>query len=123
MLVWTGSAPSFAVKAQILDSAAAPKGSPLTISESGQHGSIGVCWDGSNYLVVYNSSGGQVRGRTYGKTGQPVGAVFNVSASQNMQNSCDVAAGPKGKYLAVWSETRDSQADVFGTVTIPPSKK
>ena len=123
MATWIELGTAYSVKGQTVGPDGKLVGKPVIVTESGQHSGVSICWGGVNYTIAYNSIEGQVRGRKYDAKGQPVSSAFNISSSTGMQSSCDIIAGPKNRYLAVWAETRESQANISGNMDIPINKK
>lgn len=98
-----------------------PIGSAFTVADSVYYyESIGLVFANSRYLAVFNRVIGgynQMMGRYYSTAGSPMGAAFNIS---NNAYSCyygDVAAGPSGRYLNLWTEYR-STYDIYGNVDV-----
>ncbi len=123
MATWIELGTAYKVKGQTVGPDGKLVGKPVIVTESGQHSGVSICWDGANYAIAYNSIEGQVRGRKYDSKGQPVSSAFNISSSTAMQSSCDIIAGPKNRYLAVWAETRESSTNISGNMDTPINQK
>jgi hypothetical protein len=67
---------------------------------------------GNDFIVVWNESG-RILGRRVTPQGSVVGAPFAVSETTNYSRDCPRLAGLDGNYLAVWSENRGTDADIY----------
>jgi hypothetical protein len=67
---------------------------------------------GSDFLVVWNEAG-RIVGRRVVPQGGPAGAQFAVSDTTNYSRDCPRLTNLDGNYLAVWSENRGTDSDIY----------
>ncbi|MEO0228287.1 MAG: hypothetical protein ABIL70_09595 [candidate division WOR-3 bacterium] len=97
-----------------------PIGDTIFIVDSVHDRSLGLRWDGYNYLITFSKQIGniyQVFGCFYSSSGVPTSPIFNISNSNYPSYYCDLIPGMDNRYLNVWTEIR-TNPDVYGNIDI-----
>ncbi len=115
-IVWNEYLTAYLIKGQIVSKEGLAVSKLFTIADSVPYSSIGLCFDGENYLVTWNNK--QIWGRKYSRTGKPIGASFKISKSTNQQAYCDIGVGSDKHCLIVWAETINSTTDIYGNLDL-----
>ena len=116
---YTGS--DYAAKGVVLDNNGARIMGPFTIA-SGiyYYNSMGLAFDGHNFIVTYSILAGsvyQIYGRFYSPSGAPLDTAFRISNSDYNCYYGDVIAGANDHCLNVWCDAR-STYDIYGNVDV-----
>lgn len=73
-----------------------------------------VAWNGSSFLVVWETfiSGGrqEIHGRRVSKDGALLGSELAIATRNGHQNTPAVTAGPNGQFLVAWEDDRNFDA-------------
>jgi len=120
------TASEYTVKGQRVSNTGLPIGSTITIaSPVYYYNSLGLRFDGTNYIVTYSTptivvadTVYQIWGRKYNTSGSPVGVPFRISNSLYDAYYGDVVPGANNRYLNVWCEYRTTY-DIYGNIDIP----
>lgn len=110
------------LKGQLVDSDGTLLGSQFTVATGVYYyNSMGLCFDGYNYLVTYsaNTTGTyQIWGKKYATSGNPVGSAFRISQTSYACYYGDVVPGGDNHYLNVWGEYRGTQYDIYANLDV-----
>lgn len=85
-------------------------GQEIVISETGRYPAVD--FDGSNYLVVWQS-GNNIYGRMVSPSGVSVDSIFPICTAPNEQKNVAIAFDGVD-YLIVWQDKRSGEWDIYG---------
>jgi len=109
------------ITAQLVSPTGSLVGSRIKV---GQLGDIPfIAFEGTNYLLVWKTSTGDISGQRVSRSGTLVGGVFAISTAageQKPKGLSPVAFGG-GNYLVVWDDDRGSSAAIYGQIVAPSS--
>ncbi len=112
LLVWQEYTANLDILGQLVSPDGTLVGGTITIASGPDNQySPSVCYDGTNYLVVWIQD--QVWGQFVSNSGDMIGSSFPISASPDTQWAPNVAYG-NGSYLAVWTEVA-ADLDIYGS--------
>ncbi len=118
LITWVEFTGDYLLKGQLVSGNGTPIGQPFLIANPVDEFSLGLCFDGTNYLVTWNNY--QIWGRKIDRNGVPLGPAFRISNSSKPQSFCDVVPGANNRYLNIWCEFDDqSMFDICGNIDIP----
>lgn len=124
LVVWfSGAYPMLELHGQIVSTQGALLGGPIDIVlGSGCHRWADVVFDGSEYLVVWqtgeNNVGQKIYGQFIGIDGSLLGGNFMICDNTTQERWWPAAAVSDSNYLVTWGQGYGSACDIWGNVDI-----
>ena len=84
-----------------------------TLANDAEFSHPGVIFDGTNYLVVFQTSG-EIRGRHIQSNGTPIGSSTGFLLSSGSSNFQPVLAFDGARALAAWAKYDETDYDIYG---------
>ena len=125
LVVWfSGLYPSLELHGHLVSTQGALVGSPIDIAlGSGCHRWADIVFDGTKYLVIWqtgeNNAGQKIYGQFIGTDGSHIGDVFMICDNTYQERWWPAVAVADSNFIAVWGQGSGSSCNIWGNVDVP----
>jgi hypothetical protein len=124
LVVWySGSYPSLELYGQLVSTQGALVGSPISIAlGAGCHRWADISFDGTKYLVIWqtgeNNAGQKIYGQFIGTDGAHIGGTLMICDNTYEQRWWPAIAAADSNFIAVWGQGYGSACNIWGNVDV-----
>jgi hypothetical protein len=125
LVVWfTGVYPALELYGHMVSTQGTLVGSPISIaSGSGCHRWADIAFDGTNYLVIWqtgeNNVGQKIYGQFIGMDGSLIGDTFMICDDTYQERWWPAIAAADTNFITVWGQGYGSACNIWGNVDVP----
>jgi hypothetical protein len=125
LVVWfSGLYPSLELHGHLVSTQGTLVGSPIDIAlGSGCHRWADIVFDGTKYLVIWqtgeNNAGQKMYGQFIGTDGSHIGDVFMICDNTYQERWWPAIAVADSNFIAVWGQGSGSSCNIWGNVDVP----
>ncbi len=124
VVYFVGTYPNLELYGQLVSTQGAVVGGPISIALGSEcHRWADIVFDGTNYLVVWqsglNNAGQKINGQFIGTDGSLVGGNFMICDNTYQERWWPALAVSDSNFITVWGQGYGSACDIWGNVDVP----